>query len=75
MGCGCRKKTVNRSSQNSPTLKSSMIPFSIYKKRKSKCFSCKKFEGGKCRKINKLVAIIIRDPYFKCPLGKFDRII
>ena len=30
MGCGCRKKTVNRSSQNSPTLKSSMIPFSIY---------------------------------------------
>ena len=75
MGCGCRKNVIKRSVRSPLSSKFPSMPFSSYKARKKKCFSCKYAKASKCKQINKLIALILRDPYFKCPLGRFNRVI
>ena len=75
MSCGCRKNVVKRSSRSFISPKFPSMSFSSYKIRKKKCFSCKYVKASKCKQVNKLIALILRDPYFKCPLGRFNRVI
>ena len=75
MGCGCRKNVVKRSSRSFISPKFPSMPFSSYKARKKKCFSCKYAKSSKCKQVNKLITLILRDTYFKCPLGRFGRVI
>ena len=82
MGCGCRKNTTKRKtvSRTRASAKNYTISSSVHSKRKKACVKCKYATKispqnyiRKCLKSNKPLGAIVRDPYFKCPLGNFGR--
>ena len=81
MACGCRRKRLKTIPGNNPQTSTRItIKGSEISRRKKKCSKCKystKVKSRsmgqirKCKKANRMIANIIRDINFKCPIEKF----